>query len=79
MTGPSLGDLHAEIAALRGTTENELKNVNARLALVEATQRELVKLATTGKASLRTLLWVGGLVTAAVGVIATVWNALSSS
>ena len=79
MTDPTLGDLQAAIAALRATTENELRHINTRLVLVEQTQRELVKVATTGKASLRTLLWVGGLVTAGLTAIATAIKVFSES
>ncbi len=76
---PTLGDLQSQIAGLRGTTETELKNMNVRLGQVEETQRELVRVATTGKASLRTLLWVGGLVTAGVSVLAAAWSAFSGN
>ncbi|MCH8211600.1 MAG: hypothetical protein IIB99_09520, partial [Planctomycetes bacterium] len=60
---PSQADLMVEIAALRGITVTELRNLNARLTEVEATQRELVRVATQGKAGLRTLPWFGGLMT----------------
>ena len=58
---PSQADLMVEIAALRGVTVTELRNLNARLTEVEATQRELVRVATQGKAGLRMLLWFGAL------------------
>ncbi len=77
MTEPTLGDLRADVAALKATTETEFTHMHARLEQVEQTQLELVKVATTGKASLRTLLWVGGLVTAAVTTLAIAWSALS--
>ena len=74
MGQPSHADLHAEIAAFRATTESELKNLNKRLSAVESTQRELVRVATAGKASLRTLLWIGGLATAAFSALAAAWS-----
>jgi hypothetical protein len=72
---PSRARLQAEIAALRAATETELQNVNARLTNVEEKQDALVTLATTGKASLRTLCWLGAIVTAALSVAAAVWSA----
>ncbi len=62
---PSHAELKAEIAALRGITVTELRNMGGRLDAVEAIQRELVRVATQGKAGLRVLLWLGGPVTAA--------------
>ncbi len=67
-------ELREAIAALRATTESELRNLNARLEHVEATQAELVRVATTGKAGLRTLLWVGGLITAGLSALAAAWG-----
>jgi hypothetical protein len=67
----------AQIAALRGVTVTELRNLNARLTEVEATQRELVRVATQGKAGLRMLLWFGGLMTAAATALAAFWNDLA--
>ncbi len=71
------GELKAAIAALRALTESELKNLNARLSAVEATQRELVRVATQGKAGLRVLLWVGGMVSAAATALAAFWKDLA--
>ena len=74
---PSQADLMVEIAALRAVTVTELRNLNARLTEVEATQRELVRVATQGKASLGMLLWFGGLMTAAAAALAAFWNDLT--
>lgn len=74
---PSQADLMAQIAALRGVTVTELRNLNARLTEVEATQRELVRVATQGKASLKMLLWFGGLITAAATALAAFWSDLA--
>ncbi len=76
---PSHAELKAEIAALRGITVTELRNMGARLGEVEATQRELVRVATQGKAGLRVLLWLGGLLTAALTVHAAFWKGLAGS
>ncbi len=76
---PSHAELKAEIAALRGITVTELRNMGARLGEVEAVQRELVRVATQGKAGLRVLLWLGGLVTAALTVLAAFWKGLTGS
>lgn len=77
MRGPTHNDLKAEIAALRAVTEAELKNLTLRLAAVEATQQELVRVATQGKAGLRVLLWSGGLLTAALTALAAFWKDFS--
>ncbi len=74
---PSQADLMAQIAALRGVTVTELRNLNARLTEVEATQRELVRVATQGKAGLGMLLWFGGLLTAAAAALAAFWSDLA--
>lgn len=74
MRGPTHTDLKAEIAALRAVTEAELKNLTLRLAAVEATQQELVRVATQGKTGLRVLLWAGGLMTAALTGLAALWK-----
>ena len=74
---PSQADLMVEIAALRGVTVTELRNLHARLTEVEVTQRELVRVATQGKAGLRMLLWFGGLLTAAATALAAFWNDLT--
>lgn len=76
---PSHAELKAEIAALRGITVTELRNMGARLGEVEAIQRELVRVATQGKAGLRVLLWLGGLVTAVLTVLAAFWKGLTGS
>ncbi|MCH8998038.1 MAG: hypothetical protein IID48_07190 [Proteobacteria bacterium] len=76
---PSHAEMKAEIAALRGITVTELRNMGARLGEVEAIQRELVRVATQGKAGLRVLLWLGGLVTAALTVLAAFWKGLTGS
>ncbi len=76
---PSHAELKAEIAALRGITVTELRNMGARLGEVEAIQRELVRVATQGKAGLRVLLWLGGLVTAALTVLAAFLKDLAGS
>ena len=76
---PSHAELKAEIAALRGIAVTELRNMGARLGEVEAIQRELVRVATQGKAGLRVLLWLGGLVTAALTVLAAFWKGLTGS
>ncbi len=73
---PSQADLMAQIAALRGVTVTELRNLNARLSEVETTQRVLVRVATQGKAGLRMLLWFGGLLTAAATALAAFWGDL---
>ncbi len=72
-------DLMAEISALRAAAQAELKNLNARLSRVEATQQELVRVATQGKAGLRVLLWIGGFVSVAVAALASFWEKLSGS
>ena len=77
MKPPTHADLQAEIAALRAVTETELKNLTARLAAVEQTQAELVRVATQGKAGLRVLLWTGGLVAAALTTLAAFWTDVS--
>lgn len=77
MKNPTHAELKAEIAALRAVTETELKNLNARLSEVEATQKELVRVATQGRAGLRVLLWLGGLLAAAGSALAAFWNDLS--
>lgn len=74
MTGPTHRDLHAEIAAFRAVTETELKNLSTRLTQVEATQRELVGVATQGKAGLRVFLWLGGFLTAGATALAATWR-----
>ena len=74
---PSHADLKADIAALRGVAITELRNLNARLSEVEATQAELVRVATQGKAGLRMLLWFGGLLTAGATALAAFWKDLS--
>jgi len=86
MTEVTHGELLAEIATLRGTTVNELKNLNKRLGAVEKTQHDISKavigldrVATAGKASLRTLLWVGGLVTAGLSALAAAWTIFSGN
>ncbi len=76
---PSHAELKAEIAALRGITVTELRNMGARLGEVEAIQRELVRVATQGKAGLRVLLWLGGLMTAALTALAAFWKGLGGS
>lgn len=76
---PSHAEMKAEIAALRGITVTELRNMGARLGEVEAIQRELVRVATQGKAGLRVLLWLGGLVTAALTVLAAFWKGLAGN
>ncbi len=76
---PSHAELKAEIAALRGITVTELRNLSARLGEVEAIQRELVRVATKGKAGLRVLLWLGGLMTAALTGLAAFWKGLAGS
>ncbi len=76
---PSHAELKAEIAALRGVTLTELRNLGARLGEVEATQRELVRVATSGKAGLRMLLWFGGLVTAGATALAAFWQGLAGN
>ena len=77
MKPPTHADLQSEIAALRAVTETELKNLTARLAAVEQTQAELVRVATQGKAGLRVLLWTGGLVAAALTTLAAFWTDVS--
>ena len=77
MRGPTNTDLKAEIAALRAVTEAELKNLNLRLSKVEETQKELVHVATQGKAGLRVVLWLGGLVTAGLSALAAFWHDVS--
>lgn len=74
MSRATLSDLQGEIAALRAVTEAELRNLNARLSEVEATQKELVRVATQGRTGLRVLLWVGGLVTASLTALAAFWK-----
>ena len=71
MSGPTHRDLRAEIAALRAVTETELRNLGARLSQVEATQKELVRVATQGKTGLRVFLWLGGLLTAGATALVT--------
>ena len=65
------------VEELAKVTITELRNLNARLSEVEATQRELVRVATQGKAGLRMLLWFGGLLTAAATALAAFWNDLA--
>ncbi|MFQ5774210.1 MAG: hypothetical protein ACE5GS_06820 [Kiloniellaceae bacterium] len=77
MTRPTHSDLHAEIAALRAVTEAELKNLNVRLSQVEATQNELVRVATQGRTGLRVALWLGGFLTAALTALAAFWKDVS--
>jgi len=77
MRSPTHAELRSEIAALRAVTEAELRRLNARLSQVESTQQELVRVATQGKAGLRTLLWLGGLLTAAATALAALWASLS--
>ncbi len=77
MNRPTHSDLWAEIAALRAVTETELKSLNSRLSQVEETQRELVRVATQGKAGLRVLLWFGGLIVAASSALAAFWKDLT--
>jgi len=76
MREPSHGDLRAEIAAFRAVTEFELKNLGERLSHVEATQRELVGVATQGKTGLRIFLWLGGFLTAGVATLVATWRDL---
>lgn len=77
MRSSDLAGLQAEIAALRAVTEVELKNMNTRLSAVEATQRELVRVATQGKTGLRVLIWLGGLLAAGTTAALTFWDNLS--
>ena len=77
MRGPTNTDLKAEIAALRAVTEAELKNLNVRLSKVEEIQKELVRVATQGKAGLRVVLWMGGLVTAGLSALVAFWHDVS--
>ena len=77
MRGPTNTDLKAEIAALRAVTEAELKNLSGRLSTVEQTQKELVHVATQGKAGLRVVLWMGGLVTAGLSALVAFWHDVS--
>ena len=77
MRGPTNTDLKAEIAALRAVTEAELKNLSGRLSTVEQTQKELVRVATQGKAGLRVVLWMGGLVTAGLSALVAFWHDVS--
>jgi len=74
MNDPMLGNLRAEIAALRALTESELRSLGVRLSEVEVTQRELVKFATQGKTGLRVFLWLGGFLTAGVAALMTTWR-----
>ena len=74
MRVPTHADWKADIAAFRAVTETELKNLNARMTAVEKTQRELVHVATQGKTGLRVLLWLGGLLTAALTALAAFWS-----
>ncbi len=76
MVEPTHGDLYTEIAALRAVTETELKNLNIRMAQVEATQRELVNVATQGKTGLRVFLWLGGFLAAGATVLTAIWSDL---
>ena len=76
MREPTHDDLRAEIAAFRAVTEFELKNLGARLSEVEATQRELVDVATQGKTGLRVFLWFGGVVTAGAAALIATWRDL---
>lgn len=76
MNRMSESELKAQIAALRAITETELRNLGARLLAVEATQKELVHVATQGKAALRVFLWLGGVVTAVLTAWATLWKDL---
>ncbi len=76
MAQPTHGDLYAEIASLRAVTETELKNLSIRMAQVEITQRELVRVATQGKAGLRVFLWLGGFLTAGATVLTAIWSDL---
>ena len=78
MRGPTNTDLQSEISALRAVTEAELKNLDARLLQVESTQKELVRVATQGKAGLRVILWLGGFVAAGVSVLVALWQGLSN-
>ena len=74
MRAPSHADLQAEIAALRAVVEVELKNLNARLAAVELTQKELVRVATQGKTGLRVLIWLGGILIAGSTLLFAFWS-----
>ncbi len=74
MAAPTHGDLQAEIAALRAVTETELKNLGTRLSQVEATQCELIRVATQGKTGLRVFLWLGGFLTAGATALAATWR-----
>jgi len=74
MRAPSHADLQAEIAALRAVVEIELKNLNARLAAVEFTQKELVRVATQGKTGLRVLIWLGGILVAGSTLLIAFWS-----
>ena len=74
MRNPSHADLRAEIAAMRAVVEIELRNLNVRLAGVEMTQKELVRVATQGKTGLRVLIWLGGLLVAGSTVLLAYWS-----
>lgn len=74
MKNPSHADLRAEIAALRAVVEIELRNLNVRLAGVELTQKELVRVATQGKTGLRVLIWLGGLLIAGSTALLAFWS-----
>jgi len=77
MKGPSLAVVQAEIAALRAVAEIELKSLNLRLTAVEATQRELVRVATQGKTGRRVLIWLGGSIAAAATAVLSFWDTLT--
>jgi hypothetical protein len=67
-------DLRSELAAFRAMTETELRNITTRLEAVEATQANLVNVATSGRASLKTLLWVGGAISGLLALAAAFWR-----
>lgn len=78
MSRPTLSDLHSGIAALRAMTEAQLKNLNVRLSEVEATQKELVRVATQGRTGLRVVLWLGGFLTAGATAVAAFWKDIAA-
>lgn len=53
-------DVHREVQAARAEDRARHAANCKRLDVLEANQRELLKLATQGKTGLRVLLWIGG-------------------
>lgn len=64
---PDVEDLLQRIVVI----ETENRSMQQSIKEIERTQKELLALANQGKGSLRTFLWIGGLVAGLVGLLSS--------